>query len=48
LAFEDDDVCVVDEAVDHGRDGYGVAEYFCPGGEVLVGCDDEESAFVAG
>jgi len=29
LAFEDDDVCVVDQAVDHGRDGYWVAEDLC-------------------
>ena len=39
LAFEDDDFCVVDQAVDHGRDGYGVAEDLCPGREVLVGGD---------
>ena len=48
LSFEDDDLSMVDQAVDHGRDGYGIAEYFCLGGEVLVGRDDERSAFVAG
>ena len=31
LAFWDDDLGVVDQAVDHGRDGYGVAEDLCPG-----------------
>ena len=48
VAFEDDDVGVVDEPVDHGGDGDGVAEDLCPGGEVLVGGDDEGGSFVAG
>lgn len=47
LALEDDDLCVVDQAVDHGRDGYGIAEDLCPRREGLVGRDDEGSALVA-
>jgi len=41
-------VGVVDEAVDHGFDGDGVAEDFCPGGEALVGGHDQGALFVAG
>ena len=47
LAFGDDDFSVVDEAVDYGSYGYGVAEDLCPGGDLLVGRDDERFAFVA-
>ena len=36
MAFENDDISVVDQAVDHGRDGYCVAEDLCPGREVLL------------
>lgn len=39
---------VVDEPVDHGGDGDGVSEDLRPGGEVLVGGDDEGGPFVAG
>ena len=46
--MEDDDFGVVDEAVDHGFDGGGVAEDLGPGGEVLVAGDDEAGSFVAG
>ena len=41
VAFEDVDVGVVDEAVDHGFDGDGVSEDLGPGGEALVGGHDE-------
>ena len=37
VAFEDVDVGVVDEAVDHGFDRDGVSEDLGPGGEALVG-----------
>jgi hypothetical protein len=47
VALEDDDFGVVHEAVDHGFDGGGVAEDFGPGGEALVGADDEAGSFVA-
>jgi hypothetical protein len=41
VAFEGDDVGVVDEAVDH-RGGHGVvAEDFAPAAELLVAGDDE-------
>jgi hypothetical protein len=39
---------VVDEAVDHGFDGDGVAEDLGPGGEALVGGHDEAALLVAG
>jgi hypothetical protein len=45
--LEDDDFGVVDEAVDHGFDGGGVAEDLGPCGEVLVAADDEAGALVA-
>ena len=48
LAFEDDDLGMVDEAVNHGCDGYGVAEDLCPGGAVLAGREDERLSFIAG
>ena len=48
VAFEVDDLGVVDEAVDHGGDGDGVAEDLGPGGERLVRADDQAGAFVAG
>lgn len=47
VAFEDDDFGVVDEPVDHGCDGDGVAEDLGPGGEAPVGGDDQAAAFVA-
>ena len=37
VAFEDVDVGVVDETVDHGFDGDAVSEDLGPGGEALVG-----------
>lgn len=48
VSFEDDDFGVVDETVDHGGGGDGVPEYLRPGGEALVGGDDERGPFVAG
>ena len=48
VAAEDDDLGVVDETVDEGGDGDGVAEALGPGGERLVRGDDEAAAFFAG
>ena len=48
VAFEGDDVGVVDEAVDHrGGDGV-VAEDLTPAAKGLVGRDDKRGTFVAG
>src|SRR5215472_16389340 len=48
VAFEGDDVGVVDEAVDHGGGDGVVAEDFAPAAELLVAGDDQRCAFVAG
>jgi len=48
VAFEHDDVAVMDETVDHGFNGDGVSEDLGPGGEALVGGHDEGGLFVAG
>ena len=48
VAFEGDDVGVVDEPVDHGGGDDFVAEYLAPAAEGLVGGDDETGALVAG
>ena len=45
VALEDDDLGVVDEAIDRGFDGGGVTEGLGPGGEVLVAADDEAGSF---
>lgn len=47
LAFERDDVGVVDEAVDEGGGDHRVAEDFAPGFEAAVAGDDDRAAFVA-
>ena len=47
VAVEVDDLGVVDEAVDHGADGDGVAEDLGPAAERLVAAEDEAGAFVA-
>jgi hypothetical protein len=47
VAFEGDDVGVVDEPVDHCGGGYFVAEDLAPAAEGLVGSDDEAGPFVA-
>jgi len=41
VAFEGDDVGLVDEAVDHGRGDGVVAEDLAPAAEELVAGDDE-------
>ncbi len=48
VAFEGDDVGVVDEAVDHGGGDDVVSEHFAPASEGLVAGDDHRGAFVAG
>ena len=48
VAYESDDVGVVDETVDHGFNGDGVSEDLGPGGEILVGEHDEGTFFIAG
>ena len=48
VAFEADDVGVVDEAVDHGGGDGVVAEDLAPGAEGLVGGDDDAGGLVAG
>ena len=48
VAFEGDDVGVVDEAVDHRGGDDVVTEYFAPTAEGFVGRDDQARAFVAG
>jgi hypothetical protein len=48
VAFEADDLGVVDEAVDHGGGHDGVAEGLAPAPEGLVGGDDDAGALVAG
>src|SRR4051794_7662786 len=47
VAFEREDLGVVDEAVDHGGGGDFVAEDLAPGAERLVAGDDQRGAFVA-
>jgi hypothetical protein len=47
VAFEAEDLGVVDEAVDHCGGGDLVAEDLAPGREGLVGGDDQGGAFVA-
>jgi hypothetical protein len=44
--FNNDDLGVVDEPVDHGRDGYRVAEDFGPGAERLVRGHNHRAALV--
>jgi len=46
VAFEGDDVGVVDESVDHGGGNDIVAEYLAPSAEGLVAGDDETGSFV--
>jgi hypothetical protein len=48
VAFEADDLGVVDEAVDHRGGDDVVAEDLAPAAEGLVGGDDERSALVSG
>ena len=48
VAFEGDDLGLVDEAVDHGSGDDVVAEHFTPAAEGLIGGDDEAGTFVAG
>jgi hypothetical protein len=48
VAFECDDVGVVDEAVDHCGGDDVVAEDFAPAAEGFVAGDDQAGAFVAG
>ena len=48
VAFEGDNVGVVDESVDHGGGDDVVAEHLSPAAELLVGGDDEAGVFVAG
>jgi hypothetical protein len=43
VAFEGDDLGVVDEAVDHGCGDHVVAEDLAPAAEGLVGGDDQEA-----
>src|SRR3954447_22676739 len=47
VAFEGEDLGVVDEPVDHRGGGDLVAEDLTPGRERLVGGDDQAGAFVA-
>jgi hypothetical protein len=47
IAFEGDDVGVVDEPVDHGGGNDVVAEHLAPPAEGLVAGDDETGSFVA-
>jgi hypothetical protein len=47
VAFQGEDLGVVDEPVDHGDGDDLVAEDLAPGGEGLVGGDDQGGAFVA-
>jgi hypothetical protein len=47
VAFEGKDLGVVDEPVDHRDGGHIVAEDLAPGGERLVGDDDQRGALVA-
>ena len=48
VAFEGDDVGVVDESVDHGGGHDVVAEDFSPAAELLVAGDDHAGSFVSG
>ena len=48
IAFECDDLDVVDEAVDHGGGHDVVAEHFTPAAERLVGGDDQGGSLVSG
>ena len=48
VAFEGDDLGVVDEAVDHGGGDDVVAEDLAPAAERLVAGDDQAGPFVAG
>src|SRR3954454_18771462 len=47
LAFEADDVGVVDESVDEGGGDHGVAENLAPGFEAAVAGDDDRALLVA-
>ena len=47
VAFEAEDLGVVDETVDHRGGGHVVAEDLAPGAERLVAGDDQARAFVA-
>ena len=47
VAFEGDNVGVVDESVDHGGCDDVVAEHLSPAAELLVGGDDQAGVFVA-
>src|SRR3954447_15888235 len=47
VAFEGEDLGVVDQAVDHGGGDDVVAEDLAPGAEGLVGGDDQACAFIA-
>jgi hypothetical protein len=47
LAFEGEDVGVVDEAVAQRGGDHGVGEDFAPGFEAAVAGDDDRAAFVA-
>jgi hypothetical protein len=46
-AFEGDDFCVVDDAVDHGGGDGLVSEDVSPAGEGQVAGEDERGVFVA-
>ncbi len=48
VAFEVDDLGVVDEAIDHGGGDGGVPEHLAPTAERLVRGDDHRRSFVAG
>ena len=47
LAFQRDDVGVVDEPVDEGGGDHGVAEGLAPCVEAAIAGDDDRAAFVA-
>src|SRR5690348_11554520 len=47
VAFEAEDLGVVDEPVDHRGGGHVIAEDLAPGGERLVAGDDHRCALVA-
>src|SRR3990172_3186362 len=48
ISFQGEDFAVVDEAVDHVSGNDRIAEDLPPGGEGLVGRDDDRASFVAG
>src|SRR5690348_13139349 len=48
VAFEVDDLSVVDETIDHGRRDGVVAEDFTPAAEGFVGAHDHAGPFVSG